>query len=111
MNVSADATASAIRRHRTRTEKRLIRLLDQAGSSATVDEIKRIIFSEEEDRPFIIYVIQLTELFGDNADHDAVIPAIQDAWNYFPHRRFGGSCPAEQMLRLVPGLTPRDLRA
>jgi hypothetical protein len=102
---------SAITRHRTRIEKRLIRLLDQTGSGATLDDIKTIIFNEEQEVPFIVYVMQLSELFGDEVDADTVIPAIQDAWNYFPHRRFRGSCPAEQMLRHVPGLTPRDLRA
>ena len=101
----------AVRRHRARTEKKLTRLLTAAGSSATLDDIKSIIFEEDGDTPFIAYVMQLGELFGDEADDDAVIPAIQDAWNYFPHRRLGGSCPASRMLQLVPGLKPSDLRA
>jgi len=101
MNSSPDHT-SAISRKRALIEKRLVRLLRQTGSDATLDDIKTLIFNEEEALPFIAYVMQLCELFGDEADDDAVIPAVQDAWNYFPHRRFGGLCPAEQMLRQVP---------
>jgi hypothetical protein len=26
-------------------------------------------------------------------DTDAVMPLIQDAWNYFPHRSLEGKCP------------------
>src|SRR5580658_4883784 len=101
MNASPDPT-SAVTHHRTRIEKRLIRLLNQTGSAATLDDIKAIIFNEKEDRPFIAYLIQLSELFGDDADDDAAIRAIQDVWNYFRHSRLDGRCPAEIILQQVP---------
>jgi hypothetical protein len=107
---SADIV-SRVLRHRTLTERRLTRLLKQISSAATLEDIKAIIFDEDQEIPFIVYVMQLSELFGDDADADALIPTIQDAWNYFPHRRLGGSCPAELMLQRIPGLTPADLRA
>jgi len=97
-----------IEQHRRRIEKRLIRLLAQTGSTATIDDIKSIIFAEDGETPFIAYVVKLSEFFGDAED---AIPVIQDTWNYFPHRRLPGSCPAAEMLRLVPHLNPRDLRA
>jgi len=41
----------------------------------------------------------LIELFrAGEGDLDSVLPVIQDAWNYFPHRSLDGLCPAEVMV-------------
>ena len=108
---SDDAITPEITRHRARVEKTLARLLEETDSDATLAEIQHVIFNEDGERPFIAYVMHLVELFGSGADRhiDALIPAIQDAWNYFPHKRLAGSCPAALMLKHVPGLRPSDL--
>ena len=112
MRAPSDDTP-AILRHRAHTEKRLRRLLEKTGSEATLDDIKVIIFNDDGERPFAEYVMYLTELFGVGGEvHiDALIPVIQDAWNFFPHRRFDGRCPAQLFLEQTPGLTPDDLLA
>jgi hypothetical protein len=104
--------AAAISRHRARTEKRLARLLEEPDRDATLDQIKSAIFNEDGKRPFAEYVIYLIGLFGAEADNrtDDLIPVIQDAWNYFPHGRLHGSCPAEVILQHLPSLKPGDLR-
>jgi hypothetical protein len=103
----------ATERHRARIEKRLSDLLQQTGSEATLDDLKAIIFNDDGERPFAEYVMYLTELFGAGGQvHiDALIPAIQDAWNFFPHRRLAGRCPAQLFLEQAPWLTPDDLCA
>lgn len=102
-----------VAKQRARTEKRVQRLLTKTGSTATLDDIKTIIFNEEVETPFSAYLMKLMDLFDDPDERfiDEMLPVLQDAWNYFPHRRFNGSCPAAEMLRLAPGVKPRDLRA
>ncbi|HTV26201.1 MAG TPA: hypothetical protein VMF32_00270 [Xanthobacteraceae bacterium] len=104
---------SEIAKQRARTEKRVKRLLSKTGSSATLDDIKTIIFNEVVEMAFSAYLMKLMDFFDDPDERyiDEMLPALQDAWNYFPHRRFNGSCPAAEMLRLAPGVKPRDLRA
>jgi hypothetical protein len=103
----------AVMRHRTRIEKRLNRLIAQTASDTTLEDIQAVIFNEDGQLPFIVYVMHIAGLFRDDGDShiDALIPAIQDAWNYFPHSRLDGRCPTEMLLEKVPGLRPSDLRS
>jgi hypothetical protein len=99
----------ALARSRARIEKRLRRLLSRTGSSATLATVKALIFEEDGRHPFSRYVVEMTKLFG--ADDDDALALIQDAWNFFPHRRLANRCPADLFLESSPGLTPDDLRA
>ena len=88
---------NAFHSYRALTEARLSSLLEQTNSAATLDDIKRIIFYESNSR-FSFYVAHATALFENRQstiDIDTVLPVIQDAWNYFPHRALNGQCPAE----------------
>jgi hypothetical protein len=87
MNASGDL-AAVIDGHRSRIDQRIVGLLEKTGSTTTLDEIKAIIFNEDEGQPFIAYVMHIVDLFGTEGDRciNALVPAIQDAWNYFPHR-------------------------
>jgi hypothetical protein len=38
---------------------------------------------------------------------DALIPALQDAWNYFPHARHNGLSPAQMMAMEIGEIPPR----
>lgn len=89
---------------RVQTEARLAALLAKAKSTATLDDIKRIIFKETPDERFSTYVAKLLALFENTAhavDVDEALPIIQDAWNYFPHQRLDGECPAQVMARTI----------
>jgi hypothetical protein len=91
----------AIARHRSRIETELADLIAQTGNDATIDAIKALIYHEDGEGSFFTnYTVFMTELFGDD---DAVIATIQDAWNYFPHDRLGGRCPAEVITELSSG--------
>lgn len=108
-----DLIDEEITTHRARTERRLAALLDQTQSRATLDDIKTVIFNEHEARSFSDYVGDLVTLFdtGPRAtDIDDLLPALQDAWNYFAHRRYGGQCPAKRMPRQEPSFAPNSLR-
>jgi hypothetical protein len=97
-----DLIAAEIAGHRARTETLLSALLRRTKSTATLADIQTLIFEEREDRHSTEYFCDLIALFDTrhgSVDIDEVLPAIQDAWNYFPHRRFRGECPAERLLQ------------
>ncbi len=80
---------------------RISALLAQFGSPVTVPDIERMIFEEDSSRHPSEYLADLLTLFkADDGDLDALVPVIQDAWNYLPHRSLGGRCPAEVMAGL-----------
>jgi hypothetical protein len=78
-------------------EAHLASLLQQAGSTATIDDIKNMIFDAGLTgfREYVADMLGLFESPGSIVDIDAAIPVIQDAWNYFPHRSLRGQCPAD----------------
>jgi hypothetical protein len=66
--------------------------------------ISNLVF-EYQPRSFETYVAQLFSLFDslpNRIDPDTLLPVVQDAWNYFPHRSLDGQCPAELFLKLHP---------
>jgi hypothetical protein len=96
------ALAADISEHRALTEARLTALLTRTGSYATLDNIRNIIFNENDTKHPSEYFADLINLFNasrSRIDIGDILPIIQDAWNYFPHRSRGGLCPAELMLQ------------
>ena len=89
--------------YRTLTEERLSALLVRAGRPATLDGIKTIIFDEGHTQ-LSAYVTKMLRIFEPSqiAIED-IVPALQDAWNYFPHRSLDGQSPAERLLDLRRG--------
>jgi hypothetical protein len=81
-------------------ELRLAELLVQSKSTATPEHIKSIIYNEPTKRASE-YIVDLIAVFDSpqvTFDLDILLPVLQDAWNYFPHRSLGGKCPAELFL-------------
>ena len=80
---------------RTNTEARLVALVRAHRSAATLEQITTMIFEEDPERAsFSTYLDVLVYLTGAPID-DHVLQILEDSWNYFPHRRLGGRCPAE----------------
>jgi hypothetical protein len=95
--------AHSIRTYRMLTEMRLSDLLDKAHSSATLSDIRRLIFDETDLMPPSYYFNQIIAMFHTTArkvDDDALLRAVQDAWNYFPHLSLSGHCPVDVLRRL-----------
>jgi hypothetical protein len=86
--------------YRRLIERRLTELLVQSKSTSTPEHIKSIIYNESTKRASE-YIADLIALFDSpqaTIDLDILLPVLQDAWNYFPHRSLGGKCPAELFL-------------
>jgi hypothetical protein len=103
-----DREPSAVRIHRLVTELRLSALLQRSKSTATLDDIQRLIFDESDLMPPSHYFAQLLAVFQTpktNIEDDVILRVIQDAWNYFPHLRLNGCAPAE----VIAGISPVDV--
>lgn len=92
-----------ILRHRKRIEVLLAGLLHQSGHTASLDDIKTLIFEFDHDGfdLYVRYFLQVFESHKNTVDIDAAVPIIQHAWNYFPHRFLDGRCPAEVVNELA----------
>jgi hypothetical protein len=96
--------ATHIRARRALTETRLSDLLKEAGSTANFRVIGNLIF-DYYPKTFEAYLTQLFALFDSMPNPiatDTLLPVLQAAWNYFPHRTLNGHCPAEIFLKLHP---------
>lgn len=78
-------------------ERELQELLEQAGSKATVEDIKKIVF-REGDQGDMMKIVALFDTGSDAVELNTVLGAASDAWNYFPHKTLGGLSPAEKVL-------------
>jgi hypothetical protein len=88
--------------HRVLTELRLSELLLRSKSTVTLEDIQTLIF--DETGKLTLYLPQLLAFFdsgADGTDIDTLLPVIQDAWNYFPHRSLNGRSPAEVLAELA----------
>jgi hypothetical protein len=88
---------SEVKRRRALVEARLSRLIENAQIVLTIEDIKVLTFYHPHER-FDAYIQQMFAIFdagGHPVDEDTLLPVIQDAWNYFPHRSLNGRSPAE----------------
>jgi hypothetical protein len=88
--------SAQITKCREHVESYLAVQLEQAGSAATLDDIKEFILYTHHSDGFRGYVLKMLELLcSSNNDIDSQVSIIEDAWNYFPHQSLNGKCPAE----------------
>jgi hypothetical protein len=95
-------SARTIQTYQMLTELRLDQLLQEAESSLTIEQAKELIFEAEREH-FCSYLTAMLSALNSNVDdiEQAELQVIQDAWNYFPHRCFGGRCPEELFAELT----------
>jgi hypothetical protein len=106
MEILADL--DRIRAYRAIVLRRLENGLIRFRCRATVEDIETFIYEREEGRAFGEYISQLIAVFNPSeAELDDAVSIVQDAWNYLPHRVYGGRSPAEVMLGLDAKKHPR----
>jgi hypothetical protein len=101
-----------IRMYRSNLLQRLEYQLIRFRCRATVEDIRSFIYERDEGRPVSEYISELIAVFNPSAaELDDAASIVQDAWNYLPHRVYGGRSPAEVMLGLEAKGHPRPRRA
>ena len=68
--------------------------LRRAGSDFGLDDIRQIIY-DEEDQDDLMKIVAMFDRGGDASELENILELINDAWNYFPHKALNGLSPAE----------------
>lgn len=91
-------TKEEILEYRAELEADINELLEEAGSDFTLDDVKEIIYNEEDtgDMQKIIAMFDTGEKGAPEISE--VLELVTDAWNYFPHKLLNGLSPAEMSL-------------
>ena len=91
-------TLSQIILRRQEIEQELTGLLEQTGSDFGLDDIRQVIYNEEEQND-LAKIIPMFDSGQGGVELNNIMEVIMDAWNYFPHKALGGISPAEKTLR------------
>jgi len=79
-------------------EQELIDLLAETKSDFTLDHVKDVIYNEDGQDALTDAVAMFDNGQG-GIELQNVLDALNDAWNYFPHKIIGGLSPAEMILK------------
>jgi hypothetical protein len=85
-------------KHRQEIELELTDLLKQTGSNFSLDDIRRVVY-EEEDQNDLAKIIPMFDSGQGGVELNNIMEVVMDAWNYFPHKTLGGISPAEKSLQ------------
>lgn len=88
-------TKDKILQRRKEIEQELEELLEQTESNFCLEDIKEIIYNEE-DQDDLTDVIAMFDR-GQPEEMETTLELVTDAWNYFPHKSLGGLCPMEKV--------------
>jgi hypothetical protein len=95
--IKLDISQEQILEKRQEIEKELLGLLEETKSDFSLDDIKGIIYNEEETDN-LTKVLAMFDQGQGLAEMNEILEVINEAWNYFPHKCLGGFCPMEKIL-------------
>ena len=82
---------------RKEIEQDIIDLLSRAESDFTLDNVKEVIYNEE-DQDDLTKAISMFDTGKIPEELENILELTNDAWNYFPHKILKGLSPAEKIL-------------
>src|SRR3989344_4143519 len=85
-----------ILQRRKEIEEELLEMLKETKSEFGLDDVREIIYNED-GQDSLTDVISMFDRGGDVSELENILEAVNDAWNYFPHKIIGGLSPAEKI--------------
>ena len=82
---------------RKEIEQDIIDLLSRAESYFTLDDVKEVIYNEE-DQDDLTKAISMFDTGKIPEELENILELTNDAWNYFPHKILKGLSPSEKIL-------------
>jgi hypothetical protein len=86
---------------RKEIERELVEMLEETESDFDLEDIKEVIY-DEEDHDDLVRIIAMFDNGQGLIEMENILDAINDAWNYFPHKILDGLSPAEKILEFQP---------
>jgi tetratricopeptide (TPR) repeat protein len=96
-DIDKNMTKESVLKKRKKIEKKLLSFLKNSGSDFTSEEIKEVIYNERSHNEFS-KIISVFDKGQDSGELKEILQLLNNAWNYFPHKRLGGLCPMEKIL-------------
>lgn len=84
-------------KEKIRIEREVKELLKKINSSFTFEDIKNIIYNEDNSKD----IQKIVEIFSQEEDINKLqdtLDLVSGAWNYFPHKKLGGISPQEKLM-------------
>ncbi|MDD4358280.1 MAG: hypothetical protein PHY30_00500 [Candidatus Pacebacteria bacterium] len=91
-------TEESIIKERKEAEKQLENLVESTNSELSLQDVKDIIFNEKDRDGSMKRLIDNFNKGQEINEWDEILQIIVKAWNYWPHKRLNGLCPAEKVL-------------
>jgi hypothetical protein len=85
-------------KHKQEIEQELTDMLKETGSDFSLDDIRQVIYEEEEQND-LAKIIPMFDTGRGGVELNNIMEVVIDAWNYFPHKALGGISPAEKSLQ------------
>ena len=82
---------------RKEIEQELVVMLKEVESSFSLQDIKDVIFNEE-DNDDMMKIVAIFDRGGGTSEIENALEIATDAWNYFPHKTLNGLSPAEKIV-------------
>jgi hypothetical protein len=79
--------------YRAEVEADINDLLDETGSDFTLDDVREVIYHEEETDDMQKVIAMFDD--GNPENLSNAVEVSTDAWNYFPHKLLNDLSPAE----------------
>ncbi len=79
-------------------EQELVEMLRETGSDFSLQDVKDIVFNEE-DNDDMMKIVAMFDNGGGTSEMENALEIATDAWNYFPHKALNGLSPAEVVLK------------
>ena len=93
-DTTEDASDEELDRIRNGIEIELTQLLRESKSDFELEDIKEIIY-KENDKDDFMKIVSMFDQGQSPGELQRVLEAISDAWNFFPHANLGGQSPVE----------------
>jgi len=90
-------TKEEIDEYKMEVEADVNQLLEDTGSDFTLDDVRDVIYNEEENDDMQKVIAMFDD--GDPANLSNAVEVATDTWNYFPHKILEGLSPAEILLK------------
>lgn len=86
-----------IAKKKKETEDEITNLLKATRSNFRLEDIKEIIYNEDSQSN-LVDIITMFDTHQGRLKMENILVAVNDAWNYFPHKVLGGLSPVEKVL-------------
>ena len=82
---------------RKEIERTLLSILKETKSDFGLEDIKDIIYNEDESDD-MMKIVAMFDTGQGAVELQDVLDIVTNVWNYFPHKALGGLCPQEKVL-------------